>query len=42
MPAGTGKIIDLAITILPKIRPLVKLEGDFRQRGCLACDPVIA
>src|SRR4051812_31974949 len=34
-------IVCLATTILPKIRSSVKLESDFWQRGCLACDPVI-
>ena len=39
MPAGAGdRFGDL---ILPKIRPLVKLESDFWQRERAPCDPVI-
>jgi hypothetical protein len=42
MPAGAGDFSDLAIEIIPE--NLVSRQAGnahFRQRGCLACDPVI-
>ena len=42
MPAGAGKIVSLATTILPENPVSRQAESArFRQRGCLACDPVI-
>jgi len=35
MPAGAGKIVSLATTILPKIRSLVKLKVALSATGML-------